>query len=135
MRWALLLSMPVGVALTEVALRGGSRLFKGDRVQSISQELKAFQQAQTDDARQALLLRAGSKTLLLSLGVLGVVAALALVFCLPVWSVPLGSGDLMAYGTATSITAAAWFVLRRRLLRREPAATRPAPSAGERDAR
>ena len=133
--WVLLWSVPVGVALTEIALGGGSRLAKGDRVQSITQALKEFQQAQTDDARQALLLRAGSKTLLLSLGVLGVVAALALVFCLPLWVGPLGSGDLMAYGTATSITAAAWFVLRRRLLRPEPAAARPAPSAAELDAR
>ena len=135
MGWALLLSVPVGVALTEVALSAFSRLFKGDRVQSITQELKEFQQSQTDDVRQALLLRAGSKTLLLSLGVLGVIAVLALVFCLPLWAGPLGSGDLMAYGTATSITAATWFVLRRRLLGPEPAATSPAPSAGERDAR
>ena len=58
--WVLLWSVPVGVALTEIALSGCSRLFKGDRVQSITQELKEFQQAQTDDARQALLLRAGA---------------------------------------------------------------------------
>jgi hypothetical protein len=134
MTWVLIWSVPVGVALTEIALRGCSRCFKGDRVRSITQELKKFQQAQTDDARQALLLRAGSKTLLLSLGVLGVVAVLALVLCLPVWAVDLGSEDLMAYGTATSIAAAAWFVLRRWLPKLHPSAPSRAVSAAERDA-
>jgi len=129
------MSVPVGVALTEIALSGFSRLLKGDRVRSITRELKEFQQAQTDEARQALLLHAGMKTLLLSLGVLVLVVVLTVVFCLPVWVVPLGGGDLMAYGTATSITAATWFVLKRWRLRIEPVASRPGPSAGERDAR
>ena len=129
------MSVPVGVALTEIAMRGLSRLLKGDRVRSITQELKEFQQAQTDESRQALLLHAGMKTLLLSLGVLVLVAVLAVVFCLPVLAADLGSDDGVAYGIFASITAATWFFLRRWLVKAEPVAPSPAPSAGERDAR
>ena len=135
MTWALLVSVPVGVALTEIALSVFSRLRTVDRVRSITEELEEFKQAQTDEARQALLLHAGMRTLLLSLGVLVLVAVLTVVLCLPVWVVPLGGGDLMAYATTTSITAATWFGWKRWRLRIEPVASRPAPSAGERDAR
>jgi hypothetical protein len=133
----LLVSLPVGVVLTEIVLRTFPRLLTGARLRSITQALKEFQQAQTDELRQALLLSAGMKTLLLSLGVLGLVAVLAVVFCLPLWAADLGSDDGVAYGISTSITAALWCVVRRWLLRTEPVAPRPAtaPSAGERDAR
>ena len=109
----LVVSFPVGLLLAEIVLRtlAGARV--RERVGEIGAILRAFHQVDRDEARQALLVRSGIRTLQFSCGALLVLMALAAIACLPPWILDCNEAQQIVYFVALSFSSTWWWMRRR----------------------
>lgn len=109
----LIISLFVGATLAEIAIRVYAGLRSSNRLPEIMALLRAFRQADGDDARQALLIRTGLATLKLSVMSLGLFVGLAVLAWLPPWTLAWSGQQQVAYFVASSVMAALWWFFRR----------------------
>jgi hypothetical protein len=109
------LALVIGIVFAEVLLRNaGVNAWPARGFANMRDELQSFRRADNDDARQHHLIRGGVATLSLSLAVLALIAVCAAVFAAPMLLLPWSDGQTTLYLVVSTVSAIAWWVLRRR---------------------
>lgn len=105
----LIVSLVVGICLAEIVAR--TICFSSLRIQirEVGVLLHSFHTTEGDDARQALLLRAGVRTLLFSLKTLALLIALSGIVYLPI-GVLQPQFRPIVYLVATSLVSIVWWI-------------------------
>lgn len=114
------------MVLAEIAFRTFGGLWLRRQLREIRTLLRAFREAEGDDARQALLLRTGRATLQISLMALGLLLGLAVVAGLAPWVLQWSESQQIIYLVASSFVATVWWILRR--TRRSAVSPSPPPT-------
>lgn len=109
----LIVSLVVGTTLAEIMVRTIGGLWSRSQFRHSGALMQAFREAEGDDARQALLLRAGFATLKVSLEALGLLVGLAVIAGLAPWALRWTATQQMTYLVASSAAATVWWILRR----------------------
>lgn len=109
----LIYAVAAGVAIVELLAFADRRIGFARRLADVNAGLKAFQAAQDDDTRQALLLRTGMRTLAVSLLLLLTLAMAGLVMAAPLPLQAFTTTDMTLYMVVMTVAALAWWRLRR----------------------
>ena len=108
----LVVALLIGIILPEIAFCAFSKLHFRIQLNKTMSLLKIFRRANSDDMRQALLLRAGLTTLQLGLGMLVLFGALAAIAYLAPWLLKWDESQNMIYLVALSIVATGWMMIK-----------------------
>ena len=98
--------------MAEICVRAFGGSWLRSRLRDNRAYLQEFQDAIGDDARQAMLLRAGFATLQFSIRVLGILLVLLLIVGLAPWALQWTESQQATYFVAISVMATLWWVVR-----------------------
>lgn len=107
------LSFLVGMVLAEISMHFFAGQWFRSQIRIVASNLREFQGASGDDARQAALLQSGKLTLQFSLVVLLVMALLGAIAFVPPWMLAWDSAQQMTYLLVVSLSATVWWLFRR----------------------
>ena len=111
----LLASLFVTCILVEVIYRAVTNAGLKLALASVQKGFLRFRKATTDDERQALLIKVGGKTLLISTGFLGVCIALGVIAFAPLWFFAWDGAQEIVYLSSLTILSVLWFYGRSKL--------------------
>ena len=120
---SILASLPIGILEAEVVLGVFLSQWVKDKYDQIRNILPTFLQTSGDDARQALILRAGAATLQFGLAMLGAVTLMATIAYIPSWLLAWDAQSNFMYLLILSLVATVWVALRQK--RRQAAPSEP----------
>ena len=111
---SILASLPIGILEAEVVLGVFLSQWVKDKYDQMRNILPAFLQTSGDDARQALILRAGAATLQFGLAMLCAVTLMATIAYIPSWLLAWDAQSNFMYLLILSIVATVWLALRQK---------------------
>lgn len=111
---SILASLPIGILEAEVVLGVFLSQWVKDKYDKIRNILPTFLQASGDDARQALILRAGAATLQFGLAMLCAVTLMATIAYIPSWLLAWDAQSNFMYLLILSLVATVWVALRQK---------------------
>jgi hypothetical protein len=120
MVWAVSLAM--AFAMVELCGKLLKNIWLRKQPAELQVSLRAFQNAQTDEDRQRLLLKSGFATLCFSLVCATLVALLAGVLFVPIWVFGWDTANRERYLLIASVAATVWWLLRVRLMQKKASA-------------
>ena len=106
-------SIAAAIAIVELLTFAVGRIQVTQRLARIRTVLQAFHAAQDDDARQALLMRAGMATLSLSILLLVTLLVAGVVMGLPLLWIRPASFEMTLYMAALTLATLLWWRVRR----------------------
>jgi hypothetical protein len=109
----LIYSIVAGIAVVQWLMVVARKAAFTQKLSGLNAVMREFQAATDDDARQALMLKAGARTLGLSLLMLLTLAVAGLVMALPLFWLPITPGETAAYMAGLTVAALVWWRLRR----------------------
>ena len=111
---SVLTSFPIGILEAEVVLGVFLSQWFQDKFDQIRNILPTFLQTSGDDARQALILRAGAATLQFGLAMLCAVTLMAIIAYIPSWLLTWDAQSNFMYLLVLSLVATVWVALRQK---------------------
>lgn len=111
--FVLAVSILIGLLVAEISLRAFAAARVSARMREIGTIFRSFHQSDSDEVRQALLMRSGVRTLLFSLGALILLLVLAVIACLPQWLMNCDESQQIVYFLALSVSSTWWWIRRR----------------------
>ena len=109
----LIYSILAGIAVVQWLMVVARKAAFAQKLSGLNAVMREFQAATDDDARQALMLKAGTRTLGLSLLLLLTLAVAGLVMALPLLWLPVTPGEMTSYMTGLTVAAVLWWRARR----------------------